>query len=118
MNKNNVKVTWAQCVRDITIHASNKGILLPLFIGVIILILISKMSPEDSTLFINNVFNALCSYSLLGWLLFILSIILWGIFAKNARKRYSKYMEIVGKEKTKVQQKLNKEIKLSTSNRR
>lgn len=62
--------------------------------------------------------EALIDWYLLGWILFIITLISWGISAKKTRQSYSKYMDIAGNEKTKAQQRLNGSTKLGTSNRR
>ena len=116
--KNNSQVTWAQAFRDIVIHSVNKGVLFPVGLFLFIIIPVLKLSSEDSSRFLSDIVNVLVGGYLLGWILFIATVILWAMFAKKNRQSYSKYMEIAGNEKTRIQQQSNPDIKLGTSNRR
>lgn len=112
-----VPVTWPQMIRDIVIRGMDKGQLLPLFLFTIFIILIIKLDSTQAEHILFSFLDGLKDNTLLGWLLFLLAIIIWIYQIKSMRKKFSQHTKHIGKEKTKLQQK-HTQHKLGTSNNR
>lgn len=75
MQKKYIKTTWA----DVVIVAIQKGLLLPMFLMLGILIMLRKIPGQDITPLINQIIKNLKDFFILGYLLFFISVILWYI---------------------------------------
>ncbi len=102
------KVSWAHSVRDITITAINKGQLLLYGILLIILFIISKMSPEAVEKLVFNIGKNLANFSFIPYIVCVLLIIIWYYTCKNMRSMHKAECDRIGREKTKLQEKLKK----------
>lgn len=104
-SKFQAKVTWAQAFRDIIIAAMNRGQLLLLMVTAIFIILIWKLNSEQSFSLLNNFIEKLKDWSILGWILWIITVFLCFILFRKTRTDFSHEMKRVGKEKSKAQEK-------------
>lgn len=115
-HKNEHRVTWAQACRDIVITAMNRGQLPLLFVCAIVFVLVYRLDANKSFQLLKEFISKLEDFSILGWLLWILTIGLCVIYAKNVRKNFSMEMSRVGREKSKAQEKASRR-KLPSSNK-
>lgn len=114
-HKNEHRVTWAQAFRDIVITAMNRGQFPILVVGAIIFVLIYRLNANQSFQLLKEFISKLEDFSILGWLLWVLTIGLWVVYAKKVRKNFSVEMSRVGREKSKAQEKVSRR-KLPSSN--
>jgi len=89
--------------RDVLIASLNKGQFLIGLVGMIFTIMILKMPSEDVSKLVFEIINDLKDGSLYGYLGGIISIMGWFLHAKGQRRRISKEMERIGREKSKLQ---------------
>ena len=64
-------------VRDIVIASMNKGLFLVTGLWILLFVLIVKLSPEDSRLILKEIFCIFTNWKILGWFLFLFSVIGW-----------------------------------------
>ena len=96
-------VTWAHASRDVLVAAINRGQLLLLLLGAIILLLIWKMPSADAGVLANKLVDDLSNYSLIGWLLFLVALGGWYVHAKSQRTAITAEMKRLGDERSKLQ---------------
>ena len=112
----NCPVTWAQAFRDIIITAMNRGQLLLLMIVFIFTILIWKLDSGQAFQLLNSFLEKLKDWSILGWVLWFVTVFLCFVLFKKVRTDFSSEMKRVGKEISKAQEKASQR-KLSSSDR-
>lgn len=98
-------VTWAQSFRDIIVTAMNRGQLPILAVCAIFFILIYKLDANQAFQLLNNFITELKSFYIVGWILWLLTIIMWFLYSKRIRKDFSTEMKRVEIEKSKAQAK-------------
>ncbi|BCO32863.1 hypothetical protein TspCOW1_29660 [Thiohalobacter sp. COW1] len=99
------KVTWAQAFRDIVIAAMNRGQLLLLMVVAVVIIPVWKMTPEESSRLVFDVLENLKNGSILGYILFVSTVLGWFFHARAMRRIYSNEYRRIGKEKSAIQSK-------------
>lgn len=114
-HKNEHRMTWAQAFRDIVITAMNRGQFPILVVGAVIFVLIYRLNANQSFQLLKEFISKLEDFSILGWVLWVLTIGLWVVYAKKVRKNFSVEMSRVGREKSKAQEKASRR-KLPSSN--
>lgn len=114
-HKNEHRVTWEQAFRDIVITAMNRGQFPILVVGAVIFVLIYRLNANQSFQLLKEFISKLEDFSILGWVLWVLTIGLWVVYAKKVRKNFSVEMSRVGREKSKAQEKASRR-KLPSSN--
>ena len=82
----------------------------------IIFVLIHRLDANQSFQLLKEFISKLEDFSIMGWLLWVLTIVLWVVYAKNVRKKFSLEMSRVGREKSKAQEKASHR-KLPSSNK-
>jgi len=100
------KVTIAQAVRDVVIHAMDKGQLLPLFVAVIIISVVWRLPEESLTELATQVWQNLLSVYLLGWVLCIAAVCGWASHYRWIAARHANEIDRISNERNSVQQKL------------
>ncbi|HFC8519029.1 TPA: hypothetical protein ACFP41_001923 [Neisseria weaveri] len=103
--KNQVAVTWVQAFRDIIITAMNRGQLLLLMVTSIFMLLIWKLESNQAFDLLNNFLEKLENWSIIGWILWVLTVFGCFILFRKVRTDFSYEMKRVGKEKSKAQEK-------------
>lgn len=112
------KVTIWEMFRDIFVNATNKGQLPATILGLLFVIYFIRMPVEDLKQLGSNVVEYLKSGYLLGYFLFIITVLGWFYHAKRLRRTATKEQERIGNEKTTLQKKhLPGKIKSSMSKR-
>ncbi len=104
------KVTWA----ELFIVIINKGLLIPAFLMLCFLILLWRLPSKNILAFLQKIISVLENTYLLGYALFLITLIGWYIHARLMRKRFSKEFKRIGKEKSKIQNQ-NSKIKFQSS---
>ncbi|MGL5953665.1 MAG: hypothetical protein ACRCZ3_11175 [Providencia rustigianii] len=115
-NGNQVKVTVAQAVRDVLLRAMSTGQLVPLTIVAFLIIYIMRIPAESLDKLANRVLDAMIDASIVGYVLFFLTVLAWAWHASVMRKCFSAEAKRIGKEKTEHQQK-NTKHSLGTSDK-
>ena len=87
-----------------------------LFVCAIVFVLVYRLDANKSFQLLKEFISKLEDFSILGWLLWILTIGLCVVYAKNVRKNFSMEMSRVGREKSKAQEKASRR-KLPSSNK-
>lgn len=103
--KNQVPVTWAQAFRDIIITAMNRGPLLLLMVTGTLILLISKLDSNQAFNLLNSFIEKLKDWSIVGWIFWVITVIICFILFRKVRTDFSSEMKRVGKEKSRVQEK-------------
>jgi len=104
--KPNTSVTWAQAVRDILIGSMNKGQLPILAAFAIVFLIILKMPEEDVSTLAFDIFDSIKKGYLLGYILFIITLLTSFFSFKYLRKSYSYEYKRIGREKSELQKKI------------
>jgi len=108
------KVGMWHAIRDIFVAAINKGQLLPMLLGSIILLVIFKMDSNQIGGICREVIDNLVNLKILGWILFVVVSVVWAIVGKIRRNSVRREMERIGAEKSKAQRRAQgKDIKSS-----
>lgn len=115
-NGNQVKVTVAQAVRDVLLRAMSTGQLVPLAIVAFLIIYIMRIPEESLDKLANRVLDAMVDASIVGYVLFFLTVLAWAWHASVMRKCFSAEAKRIGKEKTEHQQR-NTKHSLGTSDK-
>lgn len=101
---NKAKVTIAQAVRDVLLRAMSTGQLVPLTLAAIVVIFLVRMPAEALPALFDRILDAMIDTSLLGYILFVLVIVMWAWHASVMRKAFSAETTRLGNEKSKYQQ--------------
>ncbi|MCX0422091.1 hypothetical protein ODY53_06860 [Aeromonas veronii] len=100
-------VTWAQAFRDIVVSAMSRGQLIPLGVFIVVLSAVYKMPEEKVYDFAIYFVNGLSNHSLTGYVIAVITCILWGGHVKTIRRSFSDEARRIGLEKTKLQSHLS-----------
>ena len=114
--KSQIRVSWAEALRDVIIAAINKG-QLPILGAIAFVFVIFLRMPEGSIPdFVENFMNLLAAWNLVGYILFLLSIFAWFFHVRHMRASFSREYRRIGKEKSELQEKqMGKRLKSSDS---
>ena len=93
-------------LRDVLIASVNKGQLPVAIFGLFFVILAIKMPSEQAGKLIFDLLDLVIKGKLLGYVLFVCAIFGWLIHTKRQRRTIAKEIKRIGKEKTKLQEKL------------
>ena len=89
----NTDYSWARAFRDIGVNAINTG-QFPFFcMFVIALLILIKMPGADVSILVNDVFHNFKSYALSGYFLFVLTLLLGGIYIRVLQSAHRKQIE-------------------------
>ena len=101
-------------IQNVLIASMNKGQFLLGVVGLAFLIMIIKLTPEDTKLLLDGVFNKLGNIYYIGWTLGVFSTFGWYLGTKRQRRIHSKEMRRISEEKKSLQQKItNKKLRSS-----
>lgn len=102
-NSNGAGNTWSAATRDMVVTSINKG-QLPI-LGVLAIVLsVAWRLPEDRLAkLVEDIFASLNSGELIGYTLFVVTLIAWYFHSRYMRKTFSKEYERIGKEKSNLQ---------------
>lgn len=78
-------VTWAQAARDVLIAAINRGQLIGLFLGLVVLLLIYKLPENEVGPIVNFVLTKLADGYLGGWAAFVFGLGGWYVHVRKLR---------------------------------
>ena len=112
-NYRNTTPNTAGAIRDVFCHAISKGQLPILIVGAIILVSLWRLPAKDLTTFWTEVFRLVEKGYLIGYILFVGTIIAWHFHSKWQRRTMGNELHRVADERTALQQKLVPEIKSS-----
>lgn len=99
------KVTMWEMLRDIFVNATNKGQLPAAILGLLLVIYFIRMPVDDLKQLGSNVVEYLKTGYLLGYFLFIITLLGWFYHAKRLRRSASREQDRIGNEKTNLQKK-------------
>ena len=102
-------------MQNVLIASLNKGQFLIGLIGFIFIIMVVKLTPEDTKLLLDSIIIKFGDFYYIGWILGIFSTFGWYFGTKRLRKIHHKEMKRVADEKKDLQQKTTKK-KLRSSN--
>lgn len=107
-NKNNGagKVTWAEMARDVLITAINRGQLPILGILFIVCIVVWRLPVASLSEIASDIFLALKAGEMWAYGLFAITASGWFVHSNSMRRIFSNEMRRVGKEKSKLQNKM------------
>ena len=101
-----VKVTIWEMLRDIFVLGINKGQLLPLLVGLILVIATIRLPPGDLSILAHEVLNGLKQYSLIGYFIGGISTIGWYLHVKRMRRIQAHELTRIAAEKSELQKRL------------
>lgn len=107
MKQPNNKVTLAQAIRDVLITAMNRGQLPLLFILACCFLVLCRLPVEQLSSLVFEIIQGLKDGYLIGYGLFIITVILWYWDGRKVRKKYS----ALSNQYQKLQQKSQKQTK-------
>ena len=109
-------VGFFQMLRDVLVASINKGQFPIAILGMIILTMIARMPEQEVAKLVFVILERLTSGSLLGYILWLVTITGWAFHARYQRKIISDEMERLSQERTSLQkQQLGNSIKSSRS---
>ncbi|MFM4851514.1 hypothetical protein [Aeromonas caviae] len=100
-------VTWAQAFRDVVVSAMSRGQLIPLGVFIIVLVAVYRMPEEKVYDFAVYFVKGLSNHSITGYVVAVLSCILWAGHIRAIRRSFSEEARRIGLEKTKYQTRLS-----------
>ncbi|MDV3756812.1 hypothetical protein CMU20_17520 [Elizabethkingia anophelis] len=104
-------------IQNVLIASLNKGQFLIGIVGLCIIIMIIKLSPEDTKDFLDDLLVSAGDWKYMGWLLGVFSTAGWFFTSKRMRTLHTKEISRMSEEKKKLQQsKIPK--KLGSSNKK
>lgn len=101
-------------MQNVLIASLNKGQFIIGLIGFIFLIMVLKLTPEDTKELLIKIINLFGDIYYVGWIIAIFSTFGWYFGTKRIRKIHASEMERVSNEKKQLQQKLTNK-RLNTS---
>lgn len=104
-NKRNSKVTWAHAVRDVLNTAMNRGQLPILIVMLAFLFVLYRLPAEDISKLTFLFLEYIKTGYIVGYLLFIGTVLLWIRDAKRNRRDYAKLEKEFKKYLSKTQNK-------------
>ena len=87
------KVSVAQACRDVVITSINKGQLPFVIVGAMVLILVSKVPPEEVVPLVKWTLEKLSTWHMAGYFLFVVTVFLWYFHAQRVRRELSGELE-------------------------
>lgn len=93
-------------LRDVLVASLNKGQFLLALVGLIIIIIVARLPPEDLHAVIISVVDKLNAGDLLGWILFVCVSVAWAILSHRTRRIHENEIKRIGKEKSDLQKSL------------
>ena len=110
-----VKVTWAEAIRDIIIRAMDRGqLLLIVFLGILV-ILAFRLPPERLEALALAVVDRFSKLWLLGWVLWFFSVCGWFVHSSWQRRVGAGELSRVTEERNRLQKKVAGEDKIKSS---
>lgn len=101
-------------IRDIVVASINKGQLLVILLGAVILVVAIRLPPQKLGTLAENVIERLVKGDLWGWMLFVVVSAAWSIVSSKSRRAQKKEIDRIGSEKSKAQQRAQgKDVKSS-----
>jgi hypothetical protein len=82
------EVTWAQATRDVLIAAINRGQLPALCLGLAVVLMVWKLPDDYVGPLFNRVLSKLEDGGLLGWVLFLATLLTWYVHARKIRNAF------------------------------
>ena len=95
-----------QMLNNVLIASINKGQFPIAILGIVAIIGLVRMPPEDISKLFFRIFDGLEHYWLVGHILTVLAIVGWFIHARYQRRVINDEMRRVGRQRTDLQQKL------------
>ena len=103
-------------IQNVLIASLNKGQFLLGIIGLGFIIMIVKLSPADTKIFLDSLLEAAGSWKYAGWMLGIFSTAGWFFGTKRLRTLHTKEINRISEEKKNLQQSKLNNKRLSSSN--
>ncbi len=100
-----VKFTWAQAFRDMVNNAMNRGQLLGLGVLFIVILILFRSPKEKIGMLLADIYSDLLQGYLIGYILWLLTVIVWWYHVKTIRSELSKEYKRMGTEKSNLQKK-------------
>ncbi|ALU75243.1 MULTISPECIES: hypothetical protein [Tenacibaculum] len=113
-NEYNKPNFWGM-MQNVLIASMNKGQFLLGVVGLAFLIMILKLTPEDTKMLLDDILSKLGNIYYIGWTLGIFSTFGWYFGTKRLRRIHSKEVRRISEEKKGLQQKVTSK-KLRSSN--
>lgn len=101
-------------IQNVLIASLNKGQFLGAFVGLIFLIMIIKLTPEDTNKLLLEIFEMFGNKYYIGWALGAISSFGWYISTKRLRRIHQKEIDRISQEKKTLQEKVT-DKKLTSS---
>ncbi|UJB17601.1 MULTISPECIES: hypothetical protein [Lysobacter] len=98
-----IKVTWAQAVRDIVVASINKGQLPVLSLSAVLLLIVYRMPVDKVAELAFKLIEHLQSGAITGWLLMVLVTGGWFFHSKHMIKQFKSEHDRIGQEKSQLQ---------------
>lgn len=106
-------------IRDVLIAAINKGQFLTAILGLIALVSVSRMPPDQLAVLWHTVIDKLADYSLAGWVWGGSVTIVWIAHVKSLRRRAGGELDRVSTERNRLQkERLGADVVSSAKNRK
>ncbi|MCI5764017.1 hypothetical protein [Actinobacillus porcinus] len=105
-NNRNTKVTWAQAVRDVLNTAMNRGQLPILIVMLAFLFVLYRLPSEDISKLTFLFLEYLKTGYIVGYILFIVTVLAWIRDAKRNRRNYAKLEKEFKKYSSKMKNKI------------
>lgn len=96
-------------VRDVLVASINRGQLPQATTALVLIVIVVRMPTEDVSKLVFGILDGLSDWSLLGWIVGGIAILLWWWHAKSQRRRWSTEMNRVSRERTKYQERALRE---------
>lgn len=104
----NVDNAWGM-IASVLNHATSKGVVLSVGFLVIMIIIVYRLPAETLGQLTLEIFSAIKSGKITGWVLFIILLIIFIATAKSMRRRHSNELKRIGNEKSELQNLLRSE---------
>lgn len=101
----------AGAIRDILVASLNKGQFPIAGVLLIFVIIFWRLPENELSIFLNNSFDRFENNYIIGWCLFVISLIGWYIHYRYVNKIHQKEMDRVTQEKERLQEQLFKRLK-------
>lgn len=112
-NRNSSLGPW-DAIERIGVRAIDRAQVIPVGLTAIVIVIFYRLPAEEIGPIVEKTLNGLADFQLLGWALFVLTIIGWSLNVRFLRSISWREHDRIGREKTKVQE-LLAEKKLGTS---
>lgn len=98
-----IGISLVKSFRDLGVAMVNKGLIVPIILGFVLLICVKRMQPDQLGAVANRTIDCLTSHSGLGWGLSITVIPALSLTLHRQRKQMAKELERVSDLKSKLQ---------------